>query len=87
MAQPEHAIHVGYAYSSKFKEYRARAYVGLPLQPWHSITVALGDTAAEAVEGAIEYIRQIHARDNIPMPKHVIYRGRLAAIVVDNLAF
>lgn len=79
-------IHVAYAFSPKHG-YRARAYVGEYRKPAHSVVVALGDTAAEAMAQCIDYIYAMHDRDKVPPPAKVQSYGKVAGITLDHLAF
>lgn len=80
-------IHIAYAYDRRNRCYRARGYVGDHRKPMHSIAVAIGDTAEEALAECVDHINRMHDRSAVARPSEVIRHGKVAAIVLDHLAF
>ena len=79
-------IHVAYAYSRKFG-YHARAYATSPQGGKDTLTVGLGDTAQEAIAGAVKRVKDEYARDGLPAPQDVRMFGRVPSILLDNYRF
>ena len=74
------------AYATSRHGYRARAFV-LDRGVKHSFAVGLGDTADEAIDDAVRYVREMHERDGVPAPERVNRLGRMSGAIVDGNAF
>ncbi len=80
-------IHIAFAYSSRTRTFRARAYV-LNEGGWkHSFTMGIGDSADEAKGDAIRWIRNLHEQDGVPAPSTIVDHGKIAGVFVDASMF
>lgn len=87
MVDTSTVIHVAYAISRRRgTSYLAKAYV-MDRGVRHTYTTGIGDTADEAVNDAIRYIREIYWRDSRPAPLTVKQHGRMAMEIVYAVAF
>lgn len=83
----ELTIHVGHSIGRKNgTHYAARAYCVGPLGP-HSFKISIDDTAAEAEENAIQYVKQSYLSDGMAPPETIARHGRLPRAILDNLQF
>lgn len=91
MARPAAIIHVAYSVSRRRDgdtSYWAKAAVtDEGFAGYNTVRSGIGDSAAEAIDNAVNYVLETYHRDGIPAPGSVVKYGRVPRVDIQNVSF